>query len=79
MTYISKTNHISDIQRFPIGTRYYTGGKDKRLCTVVDFWRIYNSRDELVSYRYVATHEFMGQMVTEYDVVDVTIAKGIIT
>lgn len=37
----------------------------------------YNAAGDLVQTRYISTHEFMGQTVTERNVVAVTIAKGI--
>jgi len=64
-------------QRFPIGTRFALRGKGSRLATVVDVWRTYNLAGELVKLRYVATHEFAGQTVTDSDVVDTTIARGL--
>lgn len=65
-------------QRFSIGTKYQSRGKVKRICTVVDVLKTYNSKDELVSIRYVSSHDFMGQQVLDRDVVDATIAMGLI-
>lgn len=62
---------------YPIGTKFKTGGKRPRLCTVTDILKTYNSADELVRTRYVATHEFCGQQVADSDVNAVTIARGI--
>lgn len=62
--------------RFQIGQQYKTLGKFSRLCTIIDILRTFNSSNELVQIRYVATHEFMGQTVTESDVVETTIARG---
>lgn len=62
--------------RFAIGQRFHTRGKAPRLCTIVDILRTYNSANELVRTRYVATHEFMGQIVYDYDVLDSTVAMG---
>ena len=62
---------------YPIGTKYKTRGKAPRLCEVVDILKTYNSKGELVKTRYVATHSFMGQTVTDYNVVKTTIAMGI--
>ena len=45
-----------------------TRGKAPRLCTVVDVWKTYNDKGEMVRLRYVSTHEFCGQTVTDYDV-----------
>lgn len=63
---------------YPIGTKFKTGGKAPRTCTVTDILKTYNSKGDLVSIRYVATHEFLGQTVTDRDVVAVTIARGLI-
>ena len=64
--------------QFKIGTQFKTRGKAPRLCTVVDIYQTYNLAGELVKTRYVATHEFCGQFVADYDVVASTIAMGII-
>lgn len=66
--------------RFERGTRFYTSGKHKKLCTVNDIW-ITTSwvTGETVKIRYVATHDFCGQVVTDCDVVDATIARGLVT
>jgi hypothetical protein len=64
--------------RFSIGTQFKTRGKAPRICTVTDILKTYNSAGELVLVRYVATHEFCGQTVTSYDVIDTTIAMGIV-
>lgn len=63
-------------QRYAIGTQYLTRGKAPRLCTVTDVLRTYNAAGAMVRLRYVSTHEFMGQMVTDSDVSDATIAMG---
>lgn len=62
---------------YPIGTRYVTQGKHPKLCTVVDVLKTYNSAGDLVNLRYVSTHQFCGQTVTDRDVVSVTIARGL--
>jgi hypothetical protein len=64
--------------RFPIGTRYLSQHrKYPYVCTVVDIHRTYNAAGVLVKVRYVATHDFCGQPVTESDIVDVTVARGV--
>ena len=63
--------------RFAVGTQYLTRSRAPRLCTVTDIHKTYNSAGELVKVRYVATHCFAGQLVTDYDVCDVTIARGL--
>lgn len=62
--------------RFPIGQQFYTRGKHPKLCTVVDILRTYNAASELVRVRYAAAHDTMGQVVTDYDVCETTIAMG---
>lgn len=64
--------------RFPIGTQYMSRGKNPRVCTVVDQLTTTNSRGEAVAVRYITSHEFCGQAVTQTDVVDATIALGLL-
>jgi len=59
-----------------IGVVYKTRHKKPRICTVVDKLETYNSKGELVKTRYVSEHEFLGQIVTDYDVVPTTILRG---
>jgi len=55
--------------RFPIGTKYLDHGRNPRECTVIDVLRTYNAKGEQIrQIRYVATHQFMGQTVTEYSI-----------
>lgn len=63
--------------RFPIGQKYTTRGKNPLICTVTDIIKTYNSNNVLVSIRYVSTHDFCGQTVTERDVCETTIARGV--
>ena len=65
--------------RYLIGTEFYTRGKHPRLCTVRDIWVTYNGAGELVRVRYVATHELMGQTITDHDIVETTVAMGLVT
>ncbi len=62
---------------YPIGTQFQTRGKAPRTCTVIDILKTYNSKGELVTTRYVATHEFCGQQVVDRDVVAATIARSL--
>ena len=66
-------------QRFQIGQQYKTRGKHPQLCTIVDVHRTYNSANELVKLRYVTSHQFCGQTVLDTDVVDTTIAMGLVS
>ena len=60
------------------GTTFKTRGRNPRLCTVIDVLVTYNLAGERVKSRYVATHELAGQAVTDYDVVETTIAMGLV-
>ena len=66
------------IGTFPVGTKFRTGGKHPRICTVIDIYTTKNSFGNVVSIRYVATHEFAGQTVTEQDIAAPTIARGLL-
>ena len=66
------------MHRYPIGTKYKSRGKHPRTCTVVDQLTTTNSKGEIVNIRYVSQHEFVGQIVTDSNVCDTTIARGII-
>ena len=62
--------------RFEIGTQFIRRNSKCRVETVTDILKTTNNAGELVKIRYVATHEFMGQIVTDHDVLDTTIARG---
>lgn len=64
-------------QKFPIGTQFVPHGRARRLCTVTDYLVTRNTAGEIVRTCYVATHEMMGQIVTDDDVCELTIARGI--
>jgi len=64
--------------RFPIGTQYLDRhGKRADLCTVTEQLTTRNSRGEVVREFYWSTHPMLGAPVTDHDVVDVTIARGV--
>ena len=62
--------------QYKIGDKFMTRGKHKRECTITDILKTYNHAGELVSIRYVATHDFLGQAVTVCDVPETAIAMG---
>ena len=62
--------------KYEIGTKFIPRGKDKRICTIVDIHTTTNAKGEIVKQRYVATHEFLGQTITDYDIIDTTIDRG---
>lgn len=65
-------------QRYEIGQQYIASGKRKDICTIVDIYKTYNSKNELVKIGYVTEHKFLGQTIKEYDVPQATIARGLI-
>lgn len=69
----------SSSTRFPVGTIFKTGGRHPRTCTVEDMLTTRNLAGDVVGIRYVASHEFMGQTVRDYDVNPVTIARGFVS
>jgi hypothetical protein len=66
------------MKQVAIGTKFKTRGKHPKICTVTDILRTYNYAGDLVQTRYVATHEFCGQLVTDRDVCLTTIKIGLI-
>ncbi len=68
-------NHVS-APRFQIGFTFNKRQTNKSVATIIDIWETYNSSGELVKVSYVTTHKFCGQTITEYDVADATIARG---
>ena len=64
--------------KFGIGTKFKTRGKHSRLCTVTDIWWTYNHAGDLVGISYTATHEFCGKPVTEKNIPETTIARGLV-
>lgn len=66
-------------QKFPIGTKYKPIGKHTKECTVIDFHVTRNLAGDVVRTRYVASHQFLGQTLSDSDVVETTIARGLIS
>ncbi len=58
-----------------IGTKY-TNRKGQE-CEVIDILKTFNAKNELVSVRYVTTHQFMGQAVKDVDVCGTTILRAL--
>jgi hypothetical protein len=65
------------IGKYPIGTQYMPMRKNTYVCTITDIHKTYNNNGDLVKTTYLATHEFCGQTITESDVNETTIARGI--
>lgn len=66
------------MKTYSVGTKFVTCGKHPKICTVTDMLTTRNLANEVVNVCYVATHEFLGQVVTDREVVAVTIARGLI-
>lgn len=65
-------------QRFEIGT-VYKSYRDDRLNIIVDVYKTYNSKGEMVALSYVTEHEFLGQKIKRRDVTDAEIARSGVT
>ena len=67
------------IMEIKIGMKYIPrSDKQKRVHTVIDCYKTYNSKGELVNTTYVSVHDFCGQQVKTHGVVQPTIARGLI-
>ncbi|OME54025.1 hypothetical protein BSK59_15705 [Paenibacillus odorifer] len=64
--------------KYNIGQQYQTMGKHPKVCTIIDIHKTYNLNGEMVKLRYVSQHEFCGQTLKDDDVVEATIARGLI-
>ena len=64
--------------KFKIGTKFKTRHKHSKECVITDIFKTYNEAGTLVKIRYEAMHEFMGQTIIDSDVVETTIAMGLI-
>lgn len=62
---------------WPINTVFKTRHKNPRTCRVTNILKTYDAENKLVSVRYVACHEFLGQLVEDRDVCGTTIAMGV--
>jgi len=61
---------------FSIGQQFTARGKRKDVCTIIDIYTTTNESGEVVCIRYIAQHEFMGQLIkAEYCAA--TVARGI--
>lgn len=65
-------------QRFPVGTKYKPVRKHAAVCEVTDFLKVTNLAGDVVRTYYMTTHDFCGQRVTETEVCDTTIARGLL-
>lgn len=68
---------IERAPRYQIGQVFWSRGKAPRRCTVTDILTTRNAAGQIVSIRYVATHELCGQIVTDSNVVETTIAMAL--
>lgn len=64
--------------RFSVGQKFYSHGKNPKLCTVLDILTTYNLAGEVIRIRYVAEHEILGQKVIDHDVLETSIAMRVV-
>lgn len=65
--------------KYPIGTKFQTRGKHPKSCTVTDCRTVLDAHGAIVDHYYVATHEFMGQVVTDRHVLELSITMGLVS
>ncbi len=68
-------------QRYPVGTKYARVGKPQDTgnpWTVTDFHVTRNLAGDIVTVRYVAEKPLLGRMITDWDVLETTIARGLV-
>ncbi len=66
--------------RFNIGTQFIRQSrKHKYVETIIDILTTTNYAGEVKAIRYVAEHEFCGQMVVDSDICDTTVARGLLS
>lgn len=63
--------------KYPVGLRFKPMGK-KTTYTVSDIYTTRNQQNKVVQLRYVCKYLFSGQVVTDYDVPETTIARSMI-
>lgn len=68
---------LNQRQVYPIGFTFTMNNKRKDVCTVIDHYTTTNSKGEIVDFRYVCVHQFMGQMVTDRNVCHTTIVRSV--
>jgi hypothetical protein len=62
-----------------VGTKFIRRGtKRKDIETVIDIHTTTNLKGEVVKVSYVSTHIFMGQVITNYDIIGTTILRGLV-
>ena len=63
---------------YEIGTKFIKRyGNTERELEVEDILKTYNSKNELVSIKYVCFYKFLGQKVYDYDVCGTSIFRGL--
>ena len=61
---VENKKEVRTMKEYEIGTKFIRKqGKVKRVETIIDVYKTYNSKNELVSIEYITTNEFMGQLV----------------
>lgn len=68
---------MTTAHRFAVGTQYLSRGKHPRLYTVSKQLTVTDETGEVIKRYYWATHEFLGQTITDHDVLDATVSIGI--
>jgi len=63
-------------KKYEIGQQFTTRGKRQDVCTIIDIYTTTNESGEVVCIRYIAQHEFLGQII-DAEYCAATVARGI--
>ena len=61
-----------------IGTRFISRGNHPKECTVIERYTTTDSKGNVVKVSYAAVHKLCGQSITDYDIPESTIMRGLI-
>ena len=62
--------------KYPIGTKFIRRNRNAVIETISEIYITRNSKGGFISLRYEATHLLLGQIVTDYDILETSIARG---
>jgi len=78
MNHPAQVEYYENLKEYPIGYKFIrTARKNTYVETITDILKTYSTKTgQHVTTRYVATHEFMGQTVTDFDIRHVSIQRA---
>jgi hypothetical protein len=66
---------VQPTPKYSIGTKYRTDGRHWRECEIVEILTTRTSSGDITRISYVCEHEFLGQIVREWDVCETYISR----